>query len=788
MNYEQLYIDGVLMDTDEKTSILLELKSNLFADISKMASNKTYTIHLPKTVHNLTVLGHADRIGNNADWPYRFHSARFFRNGIELIKDGRAALLSAADDLEIAIVWGLSSPFAKLKEGDKKLNDLTSSAVLRWDTSVELDAPSAFFARGYGYAGYSPWVNGSKDEGWQSTDVTEQTSTHTVHYVASGYIPTGEKVGDIVLIGSEARANWGWLSLPFYLGCTALMNRVKGGTTNDRLWAVLDADDKVISIAPPSDGTTQSVSLHAPSNAATLLVNIDTVASEHNYIEIYSSVAQRTPITFGGMAGGGWRKLIHPSVAVRWVLDQLQSELGITCSWSGDALTLINSLAIPLVSRKANYLSQSLTADVLINPKNGLGKLSMYIRKANSIFSDAVNTDIDKLTVARDCGVSIDVQGSWDWNTADTHTTSSTTTRYGGADDTAYQYIYIGNYVEMTVKHTNDEEDVYIIGKSNAASAQMIDNDRDLINGFFRHIIAGYGHIELTQGDEITFEMKNAKGTLKDTSFVSGEMSVIMDGSDEVLKGNDFPIAYNLPDIKVTDFIKFLAAITATFPLQSSSDTITFVPISDVWANIPNAVDWTRKVIPAHDSDKPKQLDFKLSDWAQQNWYRWASDEKTIGNYDGHIDIADATLDATRDVVTFPFAASDGSSIPTYERAKVNGTFGGSNVMAEAATEEPQFSECKPRIMNVQADGLGKAVLRFNLNMQDIITAKYNDLAAAMQNAKVIKENVRLSNIEILNFDERTPVYLAQHASYFAVLEIKAASNGSAEVTMLKIK
>lgn len=108
--------------------------------------------------------------------------------------------------------------------------------------------------------------------------------------------------------------------------------------------------------------------------------------------------------------------------------------------------------------------------------------------------------------------------------------------------------------------------------------------------------------------------------------------------------------------------------------------------------------------------------------------------------------------------------------------------------MAEAATEEPQFSECKPRIMNVQADGLGKAVLRFNLNMQDIITAKYNDLAAAMQNAKVIKENVRLSNIEILAFDERTPVYLAQHASYFAVLEIKAAANGSAEVTMFKIK
>lgn len=65
-------------------------------------------------------------------------------------------------------------------------------------------------------------------------------------------------------------------------------------------------------------------------------------------------------------------------MAVRWVLDQLQSEFGITCSWSGDALTLIDSLAIPLVSRKANYLSQSLTADVFINPRNDLEIVHVY--------------------------------------------------------------------------------------------------------------------------------------------------------------------------------------------------------------------------------------------------------------------------------------------------------------------------------------------------------------------------------------------------------------------------
>ena len=52
---------------------------------------------------------------------------------------------------------------------------------------------------------------------------------------------------------------------------------------------------------------------------------------------------------------------------------------------------------------------------------------------------------------------------------------------------------------------------------------------------------------------------------------------------------------------------------------------------------------------------------------------------------------------------------------------------------------------------------------------------------------QVIKDDVILSNVEILNFDETIPVYLAQHGGYFAVLDIKAMGDGKAEVTMLKL-
>lgn len=787
MTYEQLYIDGVLMDTDEKTQIMLEYKSNLFADISKLASNKTYTIHLPKTVHNLTVLGHADRPSNPSTWPYSFHSARYFRNGVELIKDGRAALLSAADDLEIAIVWGLSSPFAKLKDGDKKLNDLSAPDVIRWDVSNPLDTPTAFFARGYGYCGYSPWLNADEDEGWQGVDITQNGGETKTITVQSGYIKTGRMVGDVVLVTPEPRANWGYLAIPFWIGCSVLMNRVQGGTADDRLWAVLDVNDKVIQIAPPSDGTNHSVTVDALANAATLLININLAASEQNYITFRSVISQAASMGFGG---GKYAKFIHPSVSVRWLLDQISAETDVNCNWSGDALSLVDSLALPLIKRKANYTTQSLTANVGINPSTDIGGLTLIVQDDNQIISEVKNTVVNKLTITRDCGVQMDVQGYWSWDASNAQSTSATTTNYGGVAQTSYQYLYFANYIEMTIIHADDSEnDIYTIGRESAPTSQMVDQDQNMSNGRFHHIIAGYGHIDLKQGDEIVFILKNAKGLLRDMRFENGQISISVDGSEDVLRGNDFPIAYNLPEIKIVDFVKFLAAITGTFPLQSSSDDVSFVPIAQIWANMGNALDWTRKVIPSYNNDKPKQLDFKLSDWAQKNWYRWAEDDKVIGNYDGVIEIDDETLDQARDVITFPFAASDGNSIPTYERAKTNGTFGGSSITENIVRDEPQYNECKPRIMIVGEDGNGKAVLGFSgLNMQTIIEDKYSQLTASLQAAKVVKENVKLSNVEILNFDETKPIFLQQYGSYFAVLEIKAADNGVAEVTMLKIK
>jgi hypothetical protein len=81
-----------------------------------------------------------------------------------------------------------------------------------------------------------------------------------------------------------------------------------------------------------------------------------------------------------------------------------------------------------------------------------------------------------------------------------------------------------------------------------------------------------------------------------------------------------------------------------------------------------------------------------------------------------------------------------------------------------------------------------RAALKFDLDMDNILKTKYRKLKESLQSAKVIKERVMLSDVDLLNFDERVPVYLAQYGAYFAVTEIKQADTGTADVTMFQIK
>ena len=97
-----MYVDNQLLDIADDTKITLSIKSNLLRDVSKIVSNSTYTVKLPKTVHNQAVMAHCDVAAAKTDFPYMLHKGRYFRNGVEIIKDGRVVVLSSGTDIELS--------------------------------------------------------------------------------------------------------------------------------------------------------------------------------------------------------------------------------------------------------------------------------------------------------------------------------------------------------------------------------------------------------------------------------------------------------------------------------------------------------------------------------------------------------------------------------------------------------------------------------------------------------------------------------------------------------------
>ena len=90
--------------------------------------------------------------------------------------------------------------------------------------------------------------------------------------------------------------------------------------------------------------------------------------------------------------------------------------------------------------------------------------------------------------------------------------------------------------------------------------------------------------------------------------------------------------------------------------------------------------------------------------------------------------------------------------------------------------------------MQYKTDNDGCIRLYFNMALQNIIDAKHTVIRDALKEAKIITEKMRVRDVDLANFDETRPVYLAQYSAYFAVLEIRTDDNGLADITMLKLK
>lgn len=604
---DELYINGDKVDVGD-TDISLNYKSNLLTDISKIVSNNSYTIKLPKTAKNLALIECAHLPSSTSRYPYLKHKGTLLRNGIEMIKNANVVLLETGETIEVALTWGNVTNFAGVVNDGKKLTDITHGTVEGVDWVV--------------------WSN------------------------------KGSNSAQFPLI------DYGF-----------------------------NSDDPNV-----------------------------------------------------------W---YHPVVTVKWILDKIQEQSGVTFNFPSDKLTVINKMIIPLLTRND---SEELYSKYPINlVGTGIGRDNRVV----NYFGLNINFNGDD--TQRKYGETVDYQQQ-----------NSTVKAYRISYDSDKSHI---KGTVMTVFRSTTISIDYLtvelwIDRTSIATFRPISyqvNNNLWTVGF--NIDCTFN---MSTGQIISLGLLSGRGYFSSASDAGSNtnLNLTLSARGEISFGEKFPLVPNLPDIKQIDFIKAVASMVGLFALPDGENGIKFIPFDNLSANKSKAVDWTNRVIMAYNSVTPRNLQYTLDNIAQNNWFRYKEDDNVMGNYDGNIQVDDATIEYERDAITLPFSACSTKGgvayIPLYSYNEEG---------------ELEYNKTNPRILLL--DGT-KGIFK-GLEWTTLIANNYQTYKGLINNAKVVTEYIRLNSIELRDLEMDIPVYLAQYGCYLAIIEITTKENDICECKLLKM-
>lgn len=601
MTRDELYINNTKADLN-KTDITLSYKSNLLTDISKIVSNNSYTIKLPKTAKNLALIECSHLPSSTTKFPYLKHVGNVLRNGIIIVKDANVVLLSVSEYIETALSWGNVTNFAEIVSSDKKLTDLE-----------------------YGTEEGTDWVV------WNN----------------------------------------------------------KG------------------------------------SNSA------------------------QFPLINYGFNSGDSNVWYHPVITVKWILEKIQEESGVTFNFPSDKKTFIDKMIVPLLTRNDSQKindafpsSLQMVGYVIVESTFSYLKLN-YIGDSTQQYASVGGPYGDRLYTKYP--ITLKVKG-----------TIEMLVQYNSGMDLNNQYL---NLRVSQSDSSGNITSVSTIERKNYAAYIEAPNVR---------LLFSFDDLVSIESDEFMHFTIKAIATGASSSI----LSLTVYDRNEISFGEKFPLVPNLPDIKQIDFIKAVASMVGLFALPDGENGIKFIPFDNLSANKSKAVDWTNRVIMAYNSVTPRNLQYTLDNIAQNNWFRYKEDDNVMGNYDGNIQVDDATIEYERDAITLPFSACSTKGgvayIPLYSYNEEG---------------ELEYNKTNPRILLL--DGT-KGIFK-GLEWTTLIANNYQTYKGLINNAKVVTEYIRLNSIELRDLEMDIPVYLAQYGCYLAIIEIKTKENDICECKLLKL-
>lgn len=147
MNNQQLYINDVAVDMPSE-SIKIKVASNLLADVDKVMTAHSYSIHLPRTMTNDNVFALAYVAGANTGniSTHCYLKASLYIDGIPLFEGGKAVLNEVDDEgYNLNLYWGLIDVFDEIKREGLQLCDLPLSSHWNESTMATWTSLTKFF-------------------------------------------------------------------------------------------------------------------------------------------------------------------------------------------------------------------------------------------------------------------------------------------------------------------------------------------------------------------------------------------------------------------------------------------------------------------------------------------------------------------------------------------------------------------------------------------------------------------------------------------------------------------
>ena len=463
----------------------------------------------------------------------------------------------------------------------------------------------------------------------------------------------------------------------------------------------------------------------------------------------------------------------HPVVSAGWVLDKIAKDGGVKFDIPTEHRQMIDRMIIPLLTK--NDAGELIKKSTITMPLNGF-------EKWNGEFELPYMTicffmDMTTQTNVNHCG-------KFETRVLDAQGYEQETSSFKVSVSNAR--INVKGDIKVRVSSPNGLPNGLCFALVGRIDHELMSISPERVTNVSGNLYDVFYHID-NQSDIIPYNEMIVDFALKDgpsglvfyAQQSSGSVTFSFEVDEVKLQTSNpnegkYYFVPNLPAIKQIDFIKSLMQMLGLFALTGAKNTIKLVPFDLLLQNKNKAVDWTKKVVRAYKYISPNKIEYKVDNVAQKNLFVYKDDKTVRGNYNGQIVVDDATLEEEKDVAKLPFAASD-------ERASV------ANIPIYSYNDkgEIEYNKVEPRIL-IKYDG--NNVGRFyGLAWANLLAKYYSSYKQIMSQAKVITEQIRLSDIDLRDIQMDVPVYIGQYGSYFAIIDIKTKGDSICDVKLIKI-